>query len=76
MEALRLAALQTLGSNKPSANSSSTVSNIVHQPQRISVPVPGPVRGYRRGMAHTRLGRNVSVQIQRGKFFAKALSYK
>ncbi|XP_021937448.1 serine/arginine repetitive matrix protein 2-like [Zootermopsis nevadensis] len=65
LEALRRAALQTLGSNKPAANSSSSVNNTLHLPQQIPVPGPGPGRVYRGGMVRSRLGRNPVFQRHR-----------
>jgi hypothetical protein len=58
LEALRLAALQTLGSNKQAGDSSNSLSNTLHQPQRSAVPGLG--RGFRRGIACTQPGRKVS----------------
>ncbi|PNF22165.1 hypothetical protein B7P43_G05767 [Cryptotermes secundus] len=55
LEALRLAALQTLRSNKQVADSSSSLSSKLHQPQHSAVPGLG--RGFSGGITCTQPGR-------------------
>jgi hypothetical protein len=69
LEALRLAALQTLGSNKPVTNSSNHLSSTLYQPQQIS----GLGRGFRGGMSYTQPGRNVSVWLDNASYFMRGL---
>lgn len=61
LEALRLAALQTLGCNKPATNTSNHLSNTLYQPQQIS----GLGRGFRGGRPCTQPGRNPIFQRHR-----------
>jgi hypothetical protein len=71
LEALRLAALQTLGCNKPATNTSNHLSNTLYQPQQIS----GLGRGFRGGRPCTQPGRNVSIWLDKENYFMNGLSH-
>ncbi|GFG28498.1 hypothetical protein Cfor_03623 [Coptotermes formosanus] len=61
LEALRRAALQTLGCNKPATNSSDNLTNTLYQPQQIS----SLGKGVRVGVSYTQPGRNQIFQRHR-----------